>query len=379
MQEEATQRQSLTQKERLSIERLYASLSRSSHYTLLGIQKDASTKQIRDAYYELSRIWHPDRFLRRDIGTYGPQVEGIFSAFTDAYLTLSDEGERASYDKQLRDTRAHRPSQSEPSAAETDQVAPVDHGESDTISVSTSCREEDSTLTTQSTTESSVKKAKARDAVRKLRASRKAMKDRHRKRMIAQMRKEMRGTSQRAQEHYQNGKRDLEEGRPRKAESALYLAVKLNPKNPLYRTAFEEARRQSSAIRSQEFITAAENAERFGSFQEALYNYRKAVESNCEDARVFYRIGLLIRRVERDEREAMTSFRSAVLKEPDNPEYRIALADMYAAQGLTLNARREYQAVIRSVKNERNSRAQHTEHLNRAREMLRKLKMGLTS
>jgi curved DNA-binding protein CbpA len=395
VQEEATQGLGLTQKEQLLIGKLYQSLQQASLYSLLGIPSDANSNQIRDAYYNLSRVWHPDRFFRRDVGDHGPQIEAIFTAFTRAYQTLSDDSKRAVYDQELQAERAGDSTQHAPQAdvRPATKAAKPEEGSDPSISVESGDSkprakravrdddEEGSTIldTQAASSRRAAKKVKARDAVRKLRASRQAMKARYRKRVIAQMRKEIRGTTQRAQTHYRNGKQELEEGRPLKAESALYLAVKLNPKNETYRADFEEAKRQSRQIRSEGFISAAGSAEQYGKLQEALYNYRKAVECDCQDARVFHRIGLLIKRIERDDREALASFRAAVLKAPDNPEYRLTLADMYAQQGLSLNARREYQAVIRVIKNDRKNSDKNKEHLARAREMLRKMMTGLLS
>ncbi|MFT4978827.1 MAG: hypothetical protein ACI8S6_004737, partial [Myxococcota bacterium] len=60
--EESADKLDLTTKEQLLINQLFQSLEKSSLYTLLGVPEDGDTKQIRNAYYELSRHWHPDRF-----------------------------------------------------------------------------------------------------------------------------------------------------------------------------------------------------------------------------------------------------------------------------------------------------------------------------
>ena len=123
MQEEATQRLDLTQKEQLLIEHLHQSLQQTSLYNLLGIPSDANSKQIRDAYYDLSRSWHPDRFFRRDVGDYGPRIELIFTAFTRAYRTLSDDSRRAVYDRELQVERAGDPTQHAPQARPATKAA----------------------------------------------------------------------------------------------------------------------------------------------------------------------------------------------------------------------------------------------------------------
>ena len=75
----------------------------SSHYELLQIQQVAETADIQNAFYELSRKWHPDRFFRRDIGDKAQIIEEVFVAITEAYRTLSDAEMRRVYDRKLRE------------------------------------------------------------------------------------------------------------------------------------------------------------------------------------------------------------------------------------------------------------------------------------
>jgi Tfp pilus assembly protein PilF len=65
---------------------------------------------------------------------------------------------------------------------------------------------------------------------------------------------------------------------------------------------------------------------------------------------VYFRLSRLIRIIEKDEREAVKILRIAIEKSPGNPDYRIALAELYAHQGLQLNARRELQKAIKIAK-----------------------------
>ncbi|XP_062108089.1 uncharacterized protein LOC133818945 [Humulus lupulus] len=71
----------------------------SCYYSVLGICKQATASEIRDAYRTLALKWHPDRW------TKDPKVAGEakkrFQTIQEAYSVLSDKGKRAIYDAGL--------------------------------------------------------------------------------------------------------------------------------------------------------------------------------------------------------------------------------------------------------------------------------------
>jgi hypothetical protein len=68
-----------------------------THYQLLGVLPSASKKDIRKAYLNLARKFHPD--LQTSPSVKPRQTE--FSFIVRAYQTLTDEIERARYDEAL--------------------------------------------------------------------------------------------------------------------------------------------------------------------------------------------------------------------------------------------------------------------------------------
>ncbi len=58
-------------------------------HELLGISPTATKRDIKRAYFELSKEYHPDRYFRRDLGSYGPLLATLFAALTDAMETLT--------------------------------------------------------------------------------------------------------------------------------------------------------------------------------------------------------------------------------------------------------------------------------------------------
>lgn len=60
-------------------------------YKTLGLSKSASSSEIKKAYYQLAKQFHPDT-------NKGPEAKEKFVEIQQAYEILSDEGKRATYD-----------------------------------------------------------------------------------------------------------------------------------------------------------------------------------------------------------------------------------------------------------------------------------------
>jgi len=68
-----------------------------THWQALELPWNASASQARDAYREKAKVFHPDRFQGRRLGTFRPRLERIFRRLTEARDALSDEASRAAY------------------------------------------------------------------------------------------------------------------------------------------------------------------------------------------------------------------------------------------------------------------------------------------
>ncbi len=77
-----------------------AKLARNAHaFDLLGITLDAGKREVRRAFGELSRRFHPDALQARGLGALRERVGGVFAALSEAQALLGDEQKR----EQLRD------------------------------------------------------------------------------------------------------------------------------------------------------------------------------------------------------------------------------------------------------------------------------------
>jgi curved DNA-binding protein CbpA len=66
---------------------------------ILGVSSSASAKDIKRAYRELSREFHPDRYFRKEIGAFAQRLEEIFKKVLEGYELLSDPATRAEVQK----------------------------------------------------------------------------------------------------------------------------------------------------------------------------------------------------------------------------------------------------------------------------------------
>ncbi|HYP27112.1 MAG TPA: DUF4388 domain-containing protein [Blastocatellia bacterium] len=72
------------------------------HYEVLGITRQATTSDVKTAYYQLAKKLHPDRYRKPEYSELRGKLEALFTKITQAYETLSDSGQRAAYDDSIR-------------------------------------------------------------------------------------------------------------------------------------------------------------------------------------------------------------------------------------------------------------------------------------
>lgn len=78
------------------------------HYTLLGVQNDADKKSVKRAYFELAATFHPDRFFKKELGSFKAKMEALFNRITEAHDTLVDAAKRTDYDAYLAEVATTR-------------------------------------------------------------------------------------------------------------------------------------------------------------------------------------------------------------------------------------------------------------------------------
>ncbi len=98
----------LTPEQKKRILDFYYRLDDLDHYTLLGITSDADKKRVKRAYFELAALFHPDRYFKKNLGTFKPKMEVLFNRITEAHDTLVDAAKRTEYDAYLAEVATTR-------------------------------------------------------------------------------------------------------------------------------------------------------------------------------------------------------------------------------------------------------------------------------
>jgi DnaJ-domain-containing protein 1 len=79
------------------IDEFFASLDTRDAFELLEVTREADKKEIKRAYFKLSKEFHPDRFFNKNIGPYKERLSKIFQSIKAAFELLSDDARRAAY------------------------------------------------------------------------------------------------------------------------------------------------------------------------------------------------------------------------------------------------------------------------------------------
>lgn len=78
-----------------------ADFASKTYYEILGVTPDASVDEIKEAYRQIARAYHPDSNFYDEIVSKAKDVpdSDIFKRITEAYNTLINEERRKEYDK----------------------------------------------------------------------------------------------------------------------------------------------------------------------------------------------------------------------------------------------------------------------------------------
>jgi curved DNA-binding protein CbpA len=99
------------------------------YHEILGVAANADVKDIKRAYFRLSREYHPDRYFRRNTGVFGPRLDRIFKKIAEAYELLSDPNTRAEIERSL----ASMPAQPADAAASSGEYRNTAQGSSERV------------------------------------------------------------------------------------------------------------------------------------------------------------------------------------------------------------------------------------------------------
>lgn len=91
----------LSEEKRKRIDDMYVIADLLDHYQVLGVARTVDRAGVKTAYFELSKVFHPDTAFRKNVGTYRHKMEVIFKRLTESYDVLSKKKLRDEYDAYL--------------------------------------------------------------------------------------------------------------------------------------------------------------------------------------------------------------------------------------------------------------------------------------
>lgn len=96
----------LTPEQQRRILQLFSELQGLNLYDLLGVPRGADKKEIKRAYHQRATEFHPDRFFRKQLGTFKAMMEAIVMRMTEAHDVLCSTERRAAHDAALQARRS---------------------------------------------------------------------------------------------------------------------------------------------------------------------------------------------------------------------------------------------------------------------------------
>lgn len=264
-----------------------AQLGRWTHWEVLGIAWNAPAAEARAAYVEKVKVFHPDRYPGKRLGSYKARLGQIFRRLTEARDVLVDE-RRAEY------VRATAP--------------PAEF---------------------------------AKMEARKLEDERRAQERRAR----LGRQNPLLARAERVQELVRRGREAFEAGRFAAAANDLLLAQGMDPKNLEIAALASDAKRKAGATKASEIFQAGLEAEVAERWTTALERYREALEADpghvrsaAHGARAAIALG--------DLRAARTLATAALEADPRAGIAHEAIGRVLEAEGNTKEARRELEAAL---------------------------------
>ncbi|HKA88274.1 MAG TPA: J domain-containing protein [Haliangiales bacterium] len=87
----------LTAEQRRAILVKHAQLNEGTLFDLLEVPRDVDRRGLRAAYFKLSKVFHPDVYYGKRLGTYQRRLADIFEMVSKAFNQLEDDGRREEY------------------------------------------------------------------------------------------------------------------------------------------------------------------------------------------------------------------------------------------------------------------------------------------
>ncbi|MFO0600058.1 MAG: DnaJ domain-containing protein [Myxococcaceae bacterium] len=262
-----------------------------NHFDVLGVSPAASSDEIRTAFRDASRKFHPDRFYGKNLGAFREKIDRIFKRLVEANQVLTDPDKREAYLAANPVVRAQVRATSGNHAAH----APKTETE------------------------------EARDAERRARLSRHPY--------LAKV--------TRVNEHLTKAKELVAKGEFSQAFTQLNTAAQIDAQNAEVKAMLVDVRKRADLARSDSsYQHGVEYLQRQDPAQ-ALIAFKTAVSANPLNHKAAHKAARILEQTG-EGKEATSYAQKASDAEPKNVEYRLHLAQLLEAAGMKALAKKHF-------------------------------------
>ncbi len=271
-----------------SIKDLYAVYENADPYSMLGVSESATMKQIKEAYFEKTKMFHPDSYYARSVPAEDKHfLEDIYKKVQQAYETLKN--------KVPQKTIGAKP---EPLSTQSK------------LDILKAEKPADETSTKHVIT------AQIKDRVKK------------------------------ASTYYNLGIKAFMDNDYSNAYINLKLAISYNPYEKEYINKMQEAEKHMKANRYEDLLKKADISIELNKPEDALNYLKTAIDLTNEKESIYYKLASILYDFNQSVKEAKNYCQKALELDPKNPDYHLLLAKIYKKARLFKSSLFEYEQTI---------------------------------
>jgi tetratricopeptide (TPR) repeat protein len=351
------------EKRRLILEAFHR-LDHLDYYELLGVHRLVDRKQVKSAYYGIAPDFHPDKYFKRNLGSYRARIEAIFARLTLAHDVLSSKQKRSEYDEYLDMMERNRAAVA---AAQQHDVA-VQHARSLAEQAARAAVGGSMPPPVDGSAAQALADRKRALAMKLMggqkrpsmspppsghdaRAAAEALRNRFEHARVE-------ATKRQVFHYIAVGRDALTKHDYAAAANAYRIAASLNPDDPMLQRDAQEVIQQANRALADSFLKQGDYELSQERFSEAAISFGKAANGRPDDPRGFDRAAYSTFRAGSSPRRAVEYARRAVELRPDHWPYRITLAYCFVAAGLSASVEAELARVLEGARNDEKAMAQ---------------------
>jgi curved DNA-binding protein CbpA len=283
-------------------------LENANHFEALGVALGSDAAEVKSAFFELSKKFHPDRYFGKNLGSFKARIEKSFKRLSDAHQVLTHDDRRKAYlarHPELAKAPPRPPPPAQPATATSRPPEPA--------------------------APPPPPPDPRREEERRDRLKKHPYLARH----------------ARVNDLVQRAKAAVAKGDFAAAHIDLVTASQADERNTEIRSMLAEVKKKADAQRSASEFEKASKLEQASDLQGALLAYRNASNTDPKNARAAYSVARLMYRYNLDVKEITSYAQRAVEADPRHVEAHVLLGKLYDMADMKQMAKRHYEQAHR--------------------------------